>query len=63
MNTKKVCLRLTEEARAGVRAQAERLGILNTRGEGKYHGQGSVTGLVRAIGLGELKVIRAEKTE
>ena len=63
MNHRKVTMRLTDEVRAGVRAEAERLGILNTRGAVAYHGKGSVTGLVRAIGLGQLKVIRAEKTE
>ena len=63
MSHRKVTMRLSEEETAGVRAEAERLGLLNTRGLPKYRGRGNVTGLVRAIGLGELRVIRAEKTE
>ena len=63
MDHRKVTMRLTKEVTAGVRAEAERLGILNTRGAVAYLGRGSVTGLVRAIGLGELKVIRVDTTE
>ncbi len=63
MNHRKVTMRLTEKETAGVRAEAERLGILISRGSAAYQGRGSVTGLVRAIGLGELKVIRATTTE
>ena len=63
MNHRKVTMRLTDEVRAGVRAEAERLGILNTRGAVAYLGRGSVTGLVRAIGLGKLKVVPKDTTE
>ena len=63
MDHRKVTMRLTEEVTAGVRAEAERLGIVNTNGAVAYHGKGSVTGLVRAIGLGKLKVVPKDTTE